>query len=362
MNELNQLSDVNQKVNNIKEEITRSEPSSTRIITHLCDLRIKEEYQSLSDSEFYDIVGETFKLNPEFFMKSIYRGLKLRKNIYANINNREMEKYIIEKFCLYEGEQILYECNGAISQTKISTGSVGRHPSSASVAGRIYVTNYRIIAHGTLSASGGRLVWGGGLLALGVEKTMTGHGKRAKSKTSLYDGSTSQELPCYGYQFPIKNHVRLKKKRNNTRYVIVDKVENMSNASASKQVRMLMNACRVIEITLTYSTYKIGKGYHINKLFELLCKDANQTVDSLRELHEMGLKGRIKQKEFLYRLRKLWNSEEYQHLSDSDCLDIVIEIYKLDPEFFMTSIYPKMGVCNFPDYIRKYFERKRETL
>ncbi|MFX1322755.1 MAG: hypothetical protein ACFFAQ_14050, partial [Promethearchaeota archaeon] len=66
------MSVVNQIMSNIKEEITSPEPSSKQIITYLSDLRIKEEYQSITDSEFYDIVGETFKLNPEFFMNHIY--------------------------------------------------------------------------------------------------------------------------------------------------------------------------------------------------------------------------------------------------------------------------------------------------
>jgi len=73
------MTDINQIRNTIKEEITSPTPSSDHIISHLHDLRTKEEYQSLSDSEFYEIIGETFKLNPEYFMESIYGACK--KNI-----------------------------------------------------------------------------------------------------------------------------------------------------------------------------------------------------------------------------------------------------------------------------------------
>jgi len=341
MNELNQISDVNQIVNNIKEEITRSEPSSARIITHLYDLRTKEEYQSLSDSEFYNIVGETFKLNPEFYMKYIYGA----RELYAKVNNREMEKYILEKFCLYEGEQILYECNGKLKESNPSMKVVSTVV-KASVNGTIYVTNYRIIAQGKLGASGGRW-WGGGLLDLALAG-MTGHGKRAKSKTGIIEGSISQELPCYGYQFKTKNHVRLKRKSNGILYsVIVDKVENISNMSRSKQFKAVVQAMRLVRITLPYTNKE-----EINNIFEILCKNVNHTIDSFLEMYEIGLTEKLKRGEFLYRLRKLWNSEEYKHLSDSEYLDIVKAVYNIDPEFFMTSIYPKMRSWNFPLFLR----------
>ena len=118
------MSDVNQIMSNIKEELANPEPSSKQIITYLSDLRIKEEYQSLSDSEFYDIFGEIFKLNPEFFMKHIYQEMRILqtrgRKLYEKINIREMEKYIIERFSLHEGEQILYECNGKITKKEVN--------------------------------------------------------------------------------------------------------------------------------------------------------------------------------------------------------------------------------------------------
>ena len=72
MNELNQNGDINQIANKIYEEMSSADPYITRIVGYLDDLRTKEEFQSLADVDFYDIVGETFKLNPEYFMKHIY--------------------------------------------------------------------------------------------------------------------------------------------------------------------------------------------------------------------------------------------------------------------------------------------------
>lgn len=351
MNEINQISDVNQIVNNIKEEISRSEPSSARIIDYLYDFRTKAEQQSISDSKYYDLVGETFKLNPEFYMNSIYGARKL----YTNVNKNEMEKYIIEKFCMYEGESLLYECQGAIN---LGSQNIGPR---ASVDGRIYLTNYRIIVSGTLSARGVRSGPQSLLVAVVFAPIMRRR-LMAYGKTNLID--THQELPCYGYQFPIKNHIGLKKKRSSILYrAIAGKIENMENASEFKKQKMLMNITRSIKI----SPVMTGEGeyYHRNKLFELMRKDVNEIVDAFRELNEMRIKG-IKRippflsvkkpassvkNEFLHRLRALWKSEEYQHLSDSEYFDIVHQIYKLDPEFFMTSIYPKMQSWNFPSFL-----------
>ena len=100
MNELNQSGDINQIANKIYEEMSSADRSITRVVTYLQDLQTKEEYQSLTDSEFYDIVGETFKLNPSIFMKTLYGDWRF----YKNINGSEMEKYILEKYCLYDGE------------------------------------------------------------------------------------------------------------------------------------------------------------------------------------------------------------------------------------------------------------------
>lgn len=112
MNELNQSGDINQIANKIYEEMSSADRSITRIVGYLDDLRTKEEYQSLSNSGFYDIVGETFKLNPDIFMKRIYKKFSQYKN------KSEMERHILEKHCLYDGEQILFEGSGKIRQDR----------------------------------------------------------------------------------------------------------------------------------------------------------------------------------------------------------------------------------------------------
>jgi hypothetical protein len=354
------MSVVNQIMSNIKEELTNPKPSTKRIITILSDLRSKEEYQLITDSEFYDIVGETFKLNPKFFMKNIYsemlssihdqivRYSRRYKTTPRKINMMEMEKYIIEKFCLYQGEQILYECDGQIKEINPTPlkFAFNRDPIGASVDRRIYITNYRIIAHGKLSVWGGQR-WGWGIWSEIAAMVATGGSKRCESRLGIIGGSLSQELPCYGYQFKTTNHVRLKKKSNGVGYwVIVNKVESISNPSGMEQKNALINAMRKVRLTLHSS-----KKEDINNLYKALCKNVYQTINSFYEIHEVGLHEKFKRKEFLYRLRELWDSEEYQHLSNSEYLEIVEAVYNLDPQFFMTIIYPKMMSWTFPSFL-----------
>ena len=58
-----------------------------------------------------------------------------------------------------------------------------------------------------------------------------------------------------------------------------------------------------------------------------------------------------KRAELLLILRHLRTREEYQDISDSEYLDIVRETYRLNPQFFMDFIYPKMKSWDFPSFL-----------
>jgi len=72
MSELNQSGPIDQIVNKIYEEMGGPNPLNTRVIGYLRDLQAMDEFQLLADVDFYDIVGKAFKLNPKYFMTSIY--------------------------------------------------------------------------------------------------------------------------------------------------------------------------------------------------------------------------------------------------------------------------------------------------
>ena len=50
-------------------------------------------------------------------------------------------------------------------------------------------------------------------------------------------------------------------------------------------------------------------------------------------------------------IKVLFMGDEFTHLSDSDQVNIVLETYKLYPELFMNSIYPKMASWDFPSFL-----------
>lgn len=338
MNELNKVGDLNQVFKNIDEELKNPRPYSSRIIDYLYDLRTKEEFQDLSDSKFYDFIGEVFKLNPEYYMKNIYGASKL----YEQIDNKEMTKHLLEKFCLYDGEQILFECHGKILQ-KETMKNVKMFIKDAD----IIVTNFRIIAQGTLSAKGGADPW----LPIFLWHA-SGKYARSKSIKSVTESIKHQELPCYGYQFKFKDNEGLKKKIDGVRYLVT--IGDISTMSSTQKVKAL----REVKITLDQPNEE-----EINNLFELLCKDVNQIIDTIKELHEMNLSQKMKLREFLRIVHPMLyfpsqgsivsklQGDDIHLFSDTDYLEIVKEVYKIDPEFFMSSLYPKMMSLKYHKYI-----------
>lgn len=212
------MSDSNQILNIIKEELQKPKPNSSKILNTLLDLRSKAEFQQFSDSEFFNIVGETFNLNPEFFMKELYKSFrkKIGKLIGAE-KLKEMEKYILEKYCLHEGEQIFLEFNGNFVQNKKMTQPIFLDSAS------IFITNDRIIGQGKLKG--------------------------------LYN-KYSSELAFYGYVFPIKNIHKLRKVRNNIRYRV-----------------MVGNSSSEINLKIALGESQAKREENIDKLFEMLSKE-----------------------------------------------------------------------------------------
>ncbi|MBY8988696.1 MAG: hypothetical protein KGD61_09600 [Candidatus Lokiarchaeota archaeon] len=325
-------------LNSIKKEFERVDPSKdinwevklrTEILSFFYGLLTKEEYQHLSDSDFNYIVGETFKLNPEFFMDSLYGDLRQRME---KKNRLEMDKYIIEKYSLIDEEHIIYECNGNIkfvdSQMVKPSGGLkimGANPAIVDItSGSIFLTNYRLIAQGILDTKGGRN-WNWGLAVT----VITGNSARYKALKTILESS-----PTYGYQFPIRNHMFLKKKGNGVSYQCIQD-----------------NQLKRIKIKLTSKASHAEREEKINSLFKILSKDVNHIKETIEVLLEMVLKDRWKNR-FIYDfLEDLRVSEEYQDISDSEYLDIVRETYQLDPRFFLKSIYPKMKSWKFPSFI-----------
>ena len=147
------MSESSQILDILKEELQRPKPVSSKILNTLLDLRRKAEFQQLSDSDFFNIVGETFKIKPEFFMKKLYKSFRNKMGkLIGDEKLKEMERYILEKYYLTEGEQILLEFNGNITQNRKMTEPIFLNSAS------IFITNARMIAQGKLKGPYNRYI------------------------------------------------------------------------------------------------------------------------------------------------------------------------------------------------------------
>lgn len=165
-------------------------------------------YSSLSI--IFDYIGTTFSVDDLWFMDKIYPKLYkiAKRTLYWN-DFIGMEKYLLEKYSLYGaygGETILTSFEG-----RISLGDV-------EVKGRVYLTKYRIIAHGKSGpTTGAAMMWAGAMssssggggsgsgiaIAYGVAKSI--QKKIQKTMATKFDNVK----PCYGYQYPYADAYRI---------------------------------------------------------------------------------------------------------------------------------------------------------
>ncbi len=333
MNELDELDNKIYVINNIKEELQKPKPNPKTILKTLFDLRTNKKIPQPSDTEFFDIVGETFKLAPDFFMKDLYQTfmVKIGKIIGAE-KRQEMEKYIIEKYCLAEGEQILYLCKGNVKLTEM----LEQKPSGKTQgglfgiiikvsSGDVFLTNHRLITHGFFKVKGGEsqkwFIWTNSLWVF------TGGAKRKERKEEIFESTP------FGYQFPIKNHWGL------------SKIKLLHIVAYNIHIKN-----RICLLTIKPLDKK-KREEDLNSIFNLLRKDTEEVLALINNLYEFDKGEKWKKKLIPNILKSLHISEEYIDLSDSDYLNIVKETYKLDPEFFMNSIYPKMMSWDFPSFL-----------
>ncbi|GAH84916.1 unnamed protein product, partial [marine sediment metagenome] len=103
-----------------------------------------------------------------------------------------------------------------------------------------------------------------------------------------------------------------------------------------------------ITIKLTSKASQAEREEKINSLFKIFSKDVNHIKDTIKVLLEMELKDRWKKQEIIRFLLDLRVSEEYKYLSNSEYVDIVEATYKLNPQFFVKSIYRDMKSWRFP--------------
>lgn len=287
----------------IREEHKKGLPSKRKILSNLLDLLNKDKHPSLSDHEFYNIVGETYKLNLNYKLNlkmlfyPIYNALNKRiKKLYGDekrleieqyliknfglfgtehilnkikeefektpsedlislywdlrqrmgINNRLiLDKYVIEKYNLIGEEHIIYACNGNIKLVDSKKGSLSL------TSGSIFLTNYRIIAQGIHDAKGPLTP---GVIAKHI-LSVAGRGlyRRPEATELLLESSLT-----FGYQFPSRDNINLKKRRDGVSYSCIQN-----------------NQFRTIQIKLPLKTSQAKREEQIDIIFKILGKDVN---------------------------------------------------------------------------------------
>ncbi len=215
------MSDVSLAMNKIEKELKKTYPSKKKILNFLYKLQ-------LYDFEFLNSIGETYKLNPLFFMNKLYSNIwKKMGKLLGKEGRIRAERYIVENFCLHGGEQILYECEGSIKKKRpLKAPSI-----KISVSlGVIFITNQRIIVQGKLTIN--ELIQTKTLVDVSDDGLLlTGrdiHEENKKEKEFLYD--TSEK--CFGYMFPVK---QLSNLRRSGRKISYDLVDGKTTLTANKE-------------------------------------------------------------------------------------------------------------------------------
>ena len=306
MNELNELDYKNQVINDIKKEFQNPKPRTERILKTLFDLRANRKSQKLSDSEFFDIVGETFNIDRDFFMKEIYNAFIMKIGSLIGTDKRqEMEKYIIEKYCLTKDEQILYECEAEVQKQSMGSFAATMVAGAAITSvrhGNVFLTNNRLIVGGLLKARGG--------------------GNRKDMRQEVIKSSS-----VFGYEFPSTNLQSLgfRHKKPFVAYSIG-------------------NRSSIIIKPLD----KTSRREDVRKIFDLLRRDASEILELIKQQMASTGSKRVARWAIWMQFKSLRNTKE---LSDSDFLNIVKETFRLDPELFMSYFYPKMNSWNDPSFL-----------
>ena len=202
------MSDVSLAMNKIAEELKKTNPSKKKVLNFLYDLQ-------LYDFEFLNSIGETFKLNPLFFMKELYTKIwKKMGKLLGEGGRIRAERYIVENYSLYGGEQILYKCEGTIKKKR----PLKKPNTKISVSmGVLFITNQRIIAQGKLAVE-----------ELVQTRTITpmiggtSESEKDKEYRTADDYLSEASELCFGYVFPIKQLTNLRKSGRKLSYNLVD--------------------------------------------------------------------------------------------------------------------------------------------
>jgi len=163
--------------------------------------------------QFGEIFADYARKDPKRSANNLYttfqlmlrkRSQPLQEKLY------ELDKYLIEKYCLFEGETISDSFYGSLHETYLKVNK-----------GQIFLTNQRIIAcgHPTMTS----IVKGGPTsmkTKYGYAKDFNHQMKGIAIRESLYKPATESGIMTYGFAFPILNAYKIKRGKSTVQYTI----------------------------------------------------------------------------------------------------------------------------------------------
>ncbi len=142
------------------------------------------------------LLAELMRMDNVYFMEKVYPILVNQMKYSRILQSLDVDIYMLENFCMIQGEKFLAKGNARILESKTTT------------TGKIFVTNYRIILCGeqvVRSAQKKTPVRRSGIIASLVRSKIT-HNRQAlrKSITKALSSEISNfDIIEWGYYFPI---------------------------------------------------------------------------------------------------------------------------------------------------------------
>ncbi len=157
--------------------------------------KVYNKVLNIDSKIFYDFLGDVLLEKSSYREgKNHLRMLKIYAKFARNISSVKQlkdELYFIEKYCIFEGEEVLVSFDGII------------HHRSVSYYSRNFITNYRIIIVGTLSESHATPLLFGIVYQI-IEASIRKAWLRSKL-TGTKNAFKSKNIIPFGYVFPIMN-------------------------------------------------------------------------------------------------------------------------------------------------------------
>ena len=182
--------------------------------------------------EYYNFLGELLQYNCDFFYDHAYKHLspKLKKP-FMDEQLIELEKYLIENYCLVSKEEVLASSNAVV---KLKDDKL---------TGRVYLTNMRMIGLGRMEETSSR-----GHRHTGLITAAIGYGRdriRKKIRAALKQRMGGDEILFFGHQIPINETTRIKNRGGDIVYVANLEFEKKSSVVVrSFKVRIIPKPLR----------------------------------------------------------------------------------------------------------------------